>query len=105
MSGNAVAGGSRLRMPASWVRALAFGTAARQESCGVSSAASPTRSDDAKSGEFADKTVTGYTPHAHRQLLPYYGNDPRGTVLHTNALLYDNICMTVRPADLTWSSP
>ena len=60
MSGNAVAGGSRLRMPASWVRVLAFGTAARLESCGVSSAASPTRSDDAKSGEFADKTVTGY---------------------------------------------
>ena len=41
------------------VRVLAFGTAARQDSCGVSSAASPTRSDDAKSGEFADKTVTG----------------------------------------------
>ena len=60
VSGNAVAGDSRLRMPASWVRVLAFGTAARQESCGVSSAASPTRSDDAKSGEFADKTVTGY---------------------------------------------
>ena len=60
VSGNAAAGGSRLWTPARWVRVLAFGASARRESCTMASAELPMSSDDAKSSEFAGKTVRGY---------------------------------------------